>query len=412
MLIGLVITSPALADDALSSSERSLNLLAEGSTLQSPGHSISEAEAVDWDSLISSSSGGADANADAVLEIGTNLEYLYWGGLDGPGGKDPALGLDTYLKSPNSDMAGDAKEDLVSLSGVASGIAENLNYIYERKTGSRVVKAPDPASGVDVDLDYLHKDASPSSSKSMLTSNQDASSEAGLSPNSAEQKDHTRDPYISSASNLNYLFEKAKATDGKDQGGSFPTIIASLNRLIQERCQVYTLPRLVLESSVDYSQLINFDQLKFVKDTPTVKNYAVVVGINKYSDRMGLHTCVNDADAVAGILKSYGYEVIKLTDETEDKPSKHNILKGALAEIDLTVDRGKVILYFSGHGEVDQAGNFYLIPQDANGAPSSYISEEDINQYTRDVKNLAIIIDEDFEKPFLSLTLYTINTII
>jgi len=123
------------------------------------------------------------------------------------------------------------------------------------------------------------------------------------------------------------------------------------------------------------------------------KNYAIIVGINSYADRRGLHASVNDANAIASILNAYGYDVIKLTDETPNKPTKHNILKGALAEVESKSDRDKVIFYFSGHAVVDAKGDFYLIPQDADGEPSSYICSEELSQYLKGIKNLAVIID-------------------
>lgn len=125
------------------------------------------------------------------------------------------------------------------------------------------------------------------------------------------------------------------------------------------------------------------------------KNYAVVVGINQYSDRRSLHTSVNDAEEMARVLKEfYGYEVILLTDKTKDlPPTKHNILEGALAEIKLKKNKGDVLVYFSGHGEVDDKGNFYLIPQDAKSNPDSYISEDELNQYTKDIRGLSLVVD-------------------
>jgi hypothetical protein len=133
--------------------------------------------------------------------------------------------------------------------------------------------------------------------------------------------------------------------------------------------------------------------IKDENDEP--KNYAVVVGINQYSDRRNLRTSVNDAEEMARILRDlYGYEVIMLTDKTmENKPTKHNILEGALAEIKAKQNRGDVLVYFSGHGEVDDSGNFYLIPQDADADPASYISEDELNQYIKDIKGLSIIVD-------------------
>gem|GEM_PF-2446740 len=125
------------------------------------------------------------------------------------------------------------------------------------------------------------------------------------------------------------------------------------------------------------------------------KNYAVVVGINQYSGRRDLRASVNDAEKMAQILRElYGYEVILLTDKTESMPpTKHNILEGALAEIKAKPNRGEVLVYFSGHGEIDDNGNFYLIPRDADSNITSYISEDELNQYIKDIKGLSLIVD-------------------
>jgi len=122
------------------------------------------------------------------------------------------------------------------------------------------------------------------------------------------------------------------------------------------------------------------------------KKYALVIGINNYMYKKKLSNCVNDANAISKLLEKYGYKIIKLTDETNDKPTK-NIVASALDKIGKKNEIGNVIIYYSGHGEVDEHGNFYLIPRDANSSFSSYIRQEDIDQYTKDLKNLAIIID-------------------
>jgi hypothetical protein len=123
------------------------------------------------------------------------------------------------------------------------------------------------------------------------------------------------------------------------------------------------------------------------------QNYAVVVGIDEYNDRMALHTCDNDAKSVADLLNSLGYKVILLSDDSGTKPTKHNILNVALRDANLKKSKGNIIFYFSGHGEMDSNSNFYLIPQDANGNHTSYISDSELKQYLKDLKNLAVIVD-------------------
>lgn len=204
-------------------------------------------------------------------------------------------------------------------------------------------------------------------------------------------KQEMRDPYISSViSNLNCISSK-NSTFNEDAAPL--DIYTNLNSLVEGELdnKKEVVPTFLL--GFNYSKIMSEIQLGNVKKANSGKNYAVVVGINDYLYRPSLHTCANDAHAIADILKSYGYEVIELTDKSENKPTKHNILEGALAEIETTKNRGKVIFYFSGHGDLDKNGNFYLLPQDANDNPYSYICKKDIDHYLKDVKNLAIIID-------------------
>jgi uncharacterized caspase-like protein len=65
----------------------------------------------------------------------------------------------------------------------------------------------------------------------------------------------------------------------------------------------------------------------------------------------------------------------------------------ALKEMTLKNSKGNIVFYFSGHGIKDINNTFYLIPQDANGDKSSYISEYELKQYMSDLENLAIILD-------------------
>jgi hypothetical protein len=123
------------------------------------------------------------------------------------------------------------------------------------------------------------------------------------------------------------------------------------------------------------------------------QNYAVVVGINRYEDRMSLQASANDARSVADLLESLGYKVILLSDNSGTIPTKHNILNVALKDPDLKKSKGNIIFYFSGHGLRDKDGTFYLIPKDANGHYASYISDSELKAHLKDLKNLAVIVD-------------------
>ncbi|MDI9616599.1 MAG: caspase family protein [Methanothrix sp.] len=135
----------------------------------------------------------------------------------------------------------------------------------------------------------------------------------------------------------------------------------------------------------------DFESYKYDKRN-SERKYAVVVGINSYQDRPSLRASVNDAEAFATLLKSYGYEVIEITDRSDTKPTKGNILEKGLGALRSKKGASKIVFYFSGHGET-RYGRYYLIPQDANGDPSSFIDIDEIYRYTKDLKNLVIIVD-------------------
>ena len=106
-----------------------------------------------------------------------------------------------------------------------------------------------------------------------------------------------------------------------------------------------------------------------------------------------MKNCANDAKSIADLLKSLGYKVILLSDNSGKIPTKNNILNVALKDPGLKKSKGNIIFYFSGHGERDADGTFYLIPKDANGKPASYISDYELKQYLKDLNNLAVIVD-------------------
>ncbi len=212
-----------------------------------------------------------------------------------------------------------------------------------------------------------------------------------------------RDPYPRFLSNLELIKGFAEGTSVADQNigelfleiSSQLDILQNSDRISADDPTVLPYWRPFTPSDIVRIETPYIADLSTVDENDEPKNYAVVVGINQYSSRRNLRASVNDAEKMAQILRElYGYEVILLTDKTESMPpTKHNILEGALAEIKAKPNRGEVLVYFSGHGEVDDNGNFYLIPRDAGSNTTSYISEDELNQYIKDIKGLSLIVD-------------------
>jgi hypothetical protein len=223
--------------------------------------------------------------------------------------------------------------------------------------------------------------------------------------------DGIRDQYSSLDSNLGLLSAFAENTDTTIQNvaGIFKAINSRMDKLQnpepKDTDTPTTLPYLRPFSPSDIIRIETPYVAEFnIEDEDNEpKKYAVVVGINQYFDRRSLRASVNDAEEMASLLELYGYEVIKLTDDTEIKPTKHNILDGAITEIKTKQNRGNVVIYFSGHGEKDENGNFYLIPQNASGDPANYISKEELKQYIKDIKDLSLIVDTCYSGELTSI---------
>jgi len=349
LLVCLAVSSmPSFRGDPISVSEQSLKIIADANSFQGPDPWKVGPSDYLWRKLVASGQEGSLDLSPSEENISLNMNYL---------------GSGRY-EIVRSSSRRDYLESYVDM---------NLFYIYK-----------DPRSGGGSDSNHLGDRAgrSPAGIEgAIVRSDQDMrQSLDALKPNisSHEVNRYGESSYASSEDNLARLYGsygEGKARESPDPWALFQT---------KTSFEDYGISRL------GQSSLKGTDSEQIRRGH---KNYALVVGINGYADRRGLHTCINDANSIASILNAYGYEVIKLTDETRDKPTKHNILEGALSEICTKQDRGNVIIYFSGHAFKDPSGNFYLVPQDGDGDGSSYIGAEDIDRYIKNLKNLALIID-------------------
>ena len=115
------------------------------------------------------------------------------------------------------------------------------------------------------------------------------------------------------------------------------------------------------------------------------KLHAVLVGNGTFPDDpthlRDLRCPVRDVSALAEILNSEahgGYVVTTVVDRTHDlaKRTVYESLKKAEPD-DL------VLLYFSGHGKLDEDGNLYLVTKDtvADALPPTSIPLDDIRKY-------------------------------
>ena len=99
---------------------------------------------------------------------------------------------------------------------------------------------------------------------------------------------------------------------------------------------------------------INDEIAKIIIPAPTINSVnvskkALLIGINYTGTINELRGCINDIDNLANILTGF-QSIIKLTDATEMKPTRNNILSEFRKLLETSIAGDTLILSFSGHG--------------------------------------------------------------
>ena len=361
-------------------------------------------------------------NPDLVFERdlsnGNNLtqrnyitETDYLNGLIKTDGKDKTQYLPGYLDESITNIDHPIYEN----KSIISMANSDLRYIYENDLKLNSQKTRDVMEGKNqIYLSYLDQNSLQNQRRFPLFADQNrtnndlykelANFEIGKKrtekqalPSDTSIKNNNiiiQNPIYDHLSDLN-LIERTSKTSAQSAESLMDTVGAteSLNILIRDYQRTPSGSNTTSRTDIGHLYLPEKFPSSPGHRENAYQNYAVVVGIDEYSDLMALHTCDNDAKSVADLLNSLGYKVILLSGDSGTKPTKHNILNVALRDANLKKSKGNIIFYFSGHGEKDRNGNFYLIPQDANGNHTSYISDSELKQYLKDLKNLAVIVD-------------------
>jgi hypothetical protein len=334
--------------------------------------------------------------ANTGLELGSNIGYLYIEGKKGDTLKtnvnDQERDIDFNLnnictedESVNYDRIADE-----GISTVETPSYYPYSYYKYEKSLKKDTSSPifNATYDIDSNLNCIYKN-NPGSGNNKILNHEN------IDPNGIELSsiiNQKSDPFSSTLHNIRHIYESA--TTIKPKGDDVPSIEtwtnANLENIIRDNFYAANIPRFAPIGQINLHLIENTSLLD--GKNHQIKNYAVVVGINNYSDRSSLHTSINDAETMAALLESYGYEVVKLTDNTDEKPSKSNILEKALGEMKYKKDLGKVLIYFSGHGE-KKGNNYYLIPQDSNGHTSSYISTQELEETIKGLKSVALVVD-------------------
>jgi len=128
---------------------------------------------------------------------------------------------------------------------------------------------------------------------------------------------------------------------------------------------------------------------------------ALIIGINYIGTSSRLNGCINDAKSIETYLKGNDFTSIKLlTDETDIKPTKLNILNELKNILETSNKNDTIFIFYSGHGSytLDRNGDELdgydelIVPLDFN-----YIRDDDIkaviNTYGKPDTNLIALFD-------------------
>jgi hypothetical protein len=109
-----------------------------------------------------------------------------------------------------------------------------------------------------------------------------------------------------------------------------------------------------------------------VAGQPQGANFAFIIGVGQYENWTSLPTPMQDALALARVLEqSYGFareNITVLTDDSPRPPTRnqiHELLESFAARLG---QNDNLLIFFSGHGVIDEDGESYWIPSDGKYA--------------------------------------------
>lgn len=124
---------------------------------------------------------------------------------------------------------------------------------------------------------------------------------------------------------------------------------------------------------------------------------ALIVGIDYYEHGTPLYGCVNDAHSVKTVLDRNGdgsinFECKLLTSSSERDSIRRSSLKDNIAEL-FQKDADIALLYFSGHGHIEEVGGYLLASDSSRGDEGVSLSEILTMANSSSAKNKIIVLD-------------------
>jgi len=170
--------------------------------------------------------------------------------------------------------------------------------------------------------------------------------------------------------------------------------IRNINRMrIANTFKWQRIARAVSEARYYFKKLTDkYNNDMAVATVVSKKHRAFLVGINYVGTSNELYGCINDTKNVQDLLKNkYNFtDITVLTDETQDKPTKQNILNGLRTLLSDTNSGDTAFFMFSGHGtrtadfnnDERDGQDEVIVPIDATSIATCII-DDDLNKLVR-----------------------------
>ena len=161
----------------------------------------------------------------------------------------------------------------------------------------------------------------------------------------------------------------------KEYNKNFRVIINTFNinirNISRSRNSIQTKRQVMIEERNKTTNQLNLLKTKLNEQVNTIVNEgttpityknkkALLIGINYNDTSHQLNGCIQDTNSVGSFLESKGYlDIKKLTDETDIKPTRENIINELTQILTQSEDGDLIFIYYSGHGSyvLDENGD-------------------------------------------------------
>jgi len=152
------------------------------------------------------------------------------------------------------------------------------------------------------------------------------------------------------------------------------------------------------------------------------KSYALLIGINQYTNYPDLQTPANNVNTLAKILiNKYDFQKNTIVKITDNELPSYGVIEKHLMDLGKRLtEKDQLLIYYSGHCQMDENGETYWIPADSEAFQKNWFSHKYlintlIQRNMNAVRHIVIISEGYFSKhlfqeqkipPFVSQSLY------